>query len=164
MKERTQARILFVENNKSQKEIADITGVSEKTVSRWAVDDNWKAERMAKLMNEQNIRKNGKLMLNNLSEILLDLQTQRNEEAAKDTPDLAKIADLDKLIISYSDGFSKAGKQVTNIIDENKVTLSVYLQVMEDIFNALLSEDSKLHAATLDFQERHIQYIVKKLG
>lgn len=164
MKERAQARIMFVENGKSQKEIASIIGMTEKTISRWSIDDNWRAERSAKLMAEQNIRKNGKMALNNLSEILLSLQKQRNEEASKENPDKEKIEELDKMIISYADSMSKAGKQVTQILDDNKITLTIYLQVMEDIFNTLLSEDSKLHAATLDFQERHIQFICKKLG
>lgn len=164
MKERAQARIMFVENGKSQKEIASIIGMTEKTISRWSIDDNWRAERSAKLMAEQNIRKNGKMALNNLSEILLSLQKQRNEEAGKENPDKEKIEELDKMIISYADSMSKAGKQVTQILDDNKITLTIYLQVMEDIFNTLLSEDSKLHAATLDFQERHIQFICKKLG
>lgn len=35
------AKILFLRSNKSQKEIADLANVSEKTLSKWKTSENW---------------------------------------------------------------------------------------------------------------------------
>lgn len=164
IKEQAQAKTLFIELGKSQKGIAEMLGVAEKTISRWVNEGNWESERAARQMAAQNIRQNGKLAMGNLSEILLELQTKRNEELKKEIPDKTEIEELDKKILSYTHAIAQAGSQVSKIIEENKITLSVYLQVMEDVFNNLMAEDSSLHAKTLDFQERHIQFICKKLG
>lgn len=163
-KEKAQAKMLFIELGKPQKVIASMLGVSEKTISRWATDDKWNSERTARQMATKNIKINGRLAMSNLSQILIDLQQQRAKEFAKDQPDKGVIQTLDAAILSYTHGIAQAGAQVGKIMEDSKITLAVYLQVMDEIFNTLLAEDSKLHSLTIDFQERHIQFICKKLG
>lgn len=164
IRQRETAKALFMERTKMQKEIAVIVGVTEKTISRWAIQYGWQNERNARLMSDENIRTNGKLAMNNHFQTLIDLQNKRAAEIEKPEPDRLIIEELDKSIMSYTHAIAQANKGVQEILKGNRITLSVYLQVMEDIFNTMLAEDSKLHAATMDFQERHIQFICKKLG
>lgn len=163
-KEKAQAKMLFIELGKSQKDIANMLGVSEKTISRWVTDEKWNSERTARQMATKNIKINGRLAISNLSQILIELQEQRADEFSKPMPDKQKIEALDAAIIKYTHGIAQAASQVGKILEDSKITLAVYLQVMDEIFNSLLAEDSKLHTLTLDFQERHVQFICKKLG
>lgn len=156
--------MLFIELHKTQKDIAGIIGVSEKTISRWAQDGAWENERAARQMAHNNIRQNGKMAMGNLSEILLDLQAKRTKELQQPVPDKTVIEELDKSILSYTHAIAQAGSMVSKIIEDNKITLSIYLQVMDEIFNTMMAEEPKVHALTLDFQERHIQSVSKKLG
>jgi transcriptional regulator with XRE-family HTH domain len=34
-------KLMFLKDNKTQREISDITGVSEKTISKWKKEENW---------------------------------------------------------------------------------------------------------------------------
>jgi len=163
-KERLQAHTLYNETSKSQKEIAEIVGVTEKTVSRWAIDGGWENERNARLMSNDSIKRNGKMAMDNNFQILLELQEKRRMEMAKPQPDKIAIRDIDKEILGYTHAIAQAKNSVEEILSQSKITLILYLQVMDDIFNALKLEEPKIHAQTLDFQERHIQYIAKKLG
>lgn len=141
-----------------------MVGVSKNTVTNWVEKGNWITERSAKQMSDQNIRQSGKEALENLSQILLELQNKRSELKRSGSPDKAAIEELDEKIISYTHAIANTAGRVNKLIEGNKITLTIYLQVMEDIFNALLQEDSKLHAQTLDFQESHILFVAKKLG
>lgn len=163
-REKAHARRLFIENGKSQKEIARALKVSENTVSVWAKEGNWKGERAARMAASGNIAHNGKLAMSNLSDILLDLQQQRAKALECETPNKNDIALLDQQIISMTHAIAQAGSQISKVLDGNKVTLTAYLQVMDEIFRAMQAEDPKLHTQTIDFQERHVQFICKKLG
>ena len=45
-----------------------------------------------------------------------------------------------------------------------KISLSTYLEVMEDIFQSLQNWDKDLYIKTLDFQKSHLSTIAQKLG
>ena len=49
-------------------------------------------------------------------------------------------------------------------LEDGKLSLSTYLTVMNDIFQALEQTDKDLYHKTLDFQETHLQTISLKLG
>jgi len=49
-----------------------------------------------------------------------------------------------------------------NLDKENQITLTTYLSVMEDLFNAIRDFDEKLFFALLDFQEIHINELAIK--
>jgi transcriptional regulator with XRE-family HTH domain len=47
------AKLLFIKENLSQKEIAQKVGISEKTMSKWANDDNWDRLRKSLLVTKE---------------------------------------------------------------------------------------------------------------
>lgn len=161
-KERAHARSLYVELGKSQKEISEILGCSEKTVGKWGKEDNWKAARTAKMTSTDTMLANGKLAISNLSDILLDIQKKRAEASALN--DKEAVAKLDVSILSISDAIAKTSASVNKFEKANAISLVTYLNVMDEIFKALQNEDPKLHSLTLDFQERHVQDVAKRLG
>lgn len=161
-KERAQARALFVELGKAQKDISEMLGVAEKTISKWATDENWKAARTARMTSTDNMLTNGKMAIANLSDIMLDLQKSRVEAVAKG--EKATIALIDGSIMGMADAIAKTGSNLTKFEKNNATSLVTYLNVMDSIFKALQHEDPKLHQQTLDFQERHVQDVAKRLG
>lgn len=52
--EREYARILYVSERITFKEIAERTGVTEKTIGKWAITDNWDKLRKSLLTTKQN--------------------------------------------------------------------------------------------------------------
>ena len=52
--EREYARILYVSERITFKEIAERTGVTEKTIGKWAIEDNWDKLRKSLLTTRQN--------------------------------------------------------------------------------------------------------------
>lgn len=154
--------MMFVELGKQQKDIASMLGVSEVTISKWAKDENWKAARTALLTTNDNMLENGKRALANLSDIMLDLQAQRAKAVEKG--DKMEVATIDAQLLSTADAIAKTGATFNKFEKSGKITLVTYLNVMDGVFKALQNEDPKLHALTMDFQERHIQDVAKKLG
>ena len=59
---------------------------------------------------------------------------------------------------------SKWNKTLENFDKENKVSLSNYIHVMEEVFKDLLAFDSKLYKDTLDFQDQHINKVSITIG
>jgi hypothetical protein len=47
---------------------------------------------------------------------------------------------------------------------ENRISLGIYLEVMNDIFKNLEHFDKDVYLKTLDFQESHLSTISIKLG
>lgn len=161
-KERILARDLFVNLGKNQKEIADALEISEKTVGKWAKDENWKAARTAKMTNMDTMLANGKQAISNLSDILLETQEERAKAVA--AGDKKSVAHYDSTILSISDAISKTSASVNKFEKSNAISLVTYLGVMDEIFKALQNEDPRLHSLTLDFQERHVQDVAKRIG
>lgn len=75
------AKILFVKDKLTQKEIALKTGISEKTIGKWAADGNWEKERKNFVLTRQEQMSN-----------LLDELTEINE-FIKNLPEGKRFAD-----------------------------------------------------------------------
>lgn len=160
------AYALFMDGRYTQKEIAAMIGTSENTISSWAAKNNWKASRTAMAMRDDNINKNGKLSLANLTEMLLDTQNKRNAEVEKEEElrDKELIEELNKEIFRISDAMSKIKKSYEGIDKRNKITYDTYINVMDAIFDALKTYDPQLHLKTVDFQMMHMQEMATKIG
>lgn len=178
-RERAHAQLLFVKEGRNRKDIAKTVGVSEKTVGRWAKEGNWETIRTAHLGSMQTRKENIRDSVTNLSEMLLDYQSLRKQAAEKlqaldesDSEEVQKqraelreeIAQLDKSIFNTSNAIAAVSKEELRFDKENKITFNTYLNVMENIFNALHDEDPDLYMKTLDFQETHVQTMAKKIG
>lgn len=161
-KERKTAHILFVEQNKSQKDIAQLLGVTEKTVSDWVNKNGWKEEQTARNASPARRINNIKAIITGLSEERIELSTQ--VRAAEQDGDEKTANSIRERISKIDDAVSKWNKTLENIDRENQITLSIYLEVMDRIFNALRLYDTKLYMNTVEFQEQHLHRITIELG
>ena len=161
-KEKRTARILFVEQNKNRKEISQLLGVTQKTVGDWVDKFGWEDERTARNASPTKRLQNIKEIITSLSEQRIDLMSQ--VKVAERAADLENVASLRQQIAAVDDSVSKWNKALMVIQNENKITLSAYLEVMERIFNALRVYDQKTFMELIDFQEQHLHYITAELG
>lgn len=156
------AKEMYVNQLKNAKEIATFLGVQEKTVGNWVVKGNWKAERDIQLSTSTKGRDSLKKVIANLAERRVEIFADRRKAA--EIEDKKWLITLDTEAASIADQISKMNATLKHYDQENRITPSVYLEVMQDVFNALRQADEKLHLKTLDFQEAHAQFICKKLA
>ncbi len=162
-KERRTAKILYIEQGKTAKEVADLVGVAEKTIGEWVDKYKWREERNARQASPVKRADNIKLIITNLSEdrLRLDRQIKDAEAACKD-PD--SLQSLREEISRIDDAVSKWNKTLENIEAENRISLSTYLNVMDQVFKAMQVYDPKLFMSTVEFQDQHIHKICLTLG
>ena len=162
-KERKTARILYVEQGKTAKEISELLGVSEKTISNWVTKHAWKAARTAAITNKDNRIENIKQIIDGFAQIRLDMQHELNKLIkAKGSP--KEINEIRQELARIDSGVANWNKTLENIDKNSKISLSEYLFVMESIFDALRVFDTDLYMKTITFQEKHINDITLKLG
>lgn len=172
--ERSVARILYIEQGKNNKEIAQKLGVQEKTVGTWVKKYGWKKER--------NARENGlDSRVQNVREVIDDITADRREcrlllkkmklEAISGNLDdnekkelRDKISALKKEIVGYDDAISKWNKHLEGLGKEGKISLATYLYVMDEVFKDLQATNEDLYIKTLDFQEAHISKVSISIG
>lgn len=167
LKEKEIAKKYFVDHFRSQKEIAEDLGITEKTVSKWVTDGKWKALRDAKINSTENQALNLKSLISELTDKALEtLETiKRIEAKGKEASDLekAELIDLKKESTRISQEVAMYNKTLAQF-QTNKVPLGTYLEVMEDVFKALQNYDKDVFLKTLDFQKSHLQTIAQTLG
>lgn len=161
-KERKTAYILFVNEGKSRKEISQLLGVSEHTVGTWVNKFNWIKERTARNASSSRRTENIKAIITSLSEERIDLTNKVNASEQKGNNEA--ITELRSQISRVDDSVSKWNRTLMTIENENKITLAVYLAVMEMIFSRMRLVNTKLYIATLDFQEQHVHQVTSELG
>lgn len=161
-KERQVAQKLYVELFKSQKEIAEDLGVTEKTVGDWVKSGNWKQLRDARLNNSNNRAETIKKVIAGLSESALEVQDKIKE--AEGTGDMALALALKKESTRIAQEVGMYQKALEKLEKNFKVSLSTYLEVMDDMFQELQNYDKDLFMKTLDFQKYHLQNVAQKLG
>lgn len=161
-KERQVAEKMFIDFHKSQKEIAEELDLTEKTVSNWVNKYAWKQRRDAKLNNTATRSENIKKVIGELTECSLENMKRIREAEARN--DQAEVLDLKKESTRISQEIGMYQKALEKIEKDFKVSLSTYLEVMEEIFQALQSFDKDVYLKTIDFQKTHIQNIAQKLG
>ena len=161
-RERRTAHILYVEQKKSAKEVAELVGVSEKTLSDWVTKFNWKTERNARNTSPTQRIANIENIIAGLAEERIELsrRLQDSEKAANKD----EVDEIRRQISKLDDAVSKWNKTLRDINKESKIPLATYLEVMQTIFEALQHYNPKLFMQTLDFQEQHIHDVSLKLG
>ncbi|UGU15207.1 DUF1804 family protein [Sinomicrobium kalidii] len=140
---------------------AQKVGVSERTVTRWIQKEGWKKLRNAKQNMSAERSERIRQVIETLTEQRIELFAQIKQ--AKEGEDKQLLFSLQKEAVGIDDAISKWNKALENIDKENRVSLSAYLEVMEDIFKHLNQYDPKLYVDTLDFQEQHINTISERL-
>lgn len=162
-KERRTAHILYVEQGKTAREVAELIGCAEKTIGEWVAKFGWKEERTARQASPAKRADNIKMIITNLSEDRLRLDREiRAIEASGGNPEA--LAELRDRVSRLDDSVSKWNKALENIEKENRVSLATYLHVMDEIFSAMRLYDARLFMSTVEFQEQHIHKISISLG
>jgi predicted transcriptional regulator len=161
-KQKKTARILFVEQNKTQLEISQLLGVTTKTVNTWVREGKWKEEQDARSASPQRRIENIKAIISNMADERLELD--RKVKIAEANADSEESTELRERISQVDDAISKWNKTLTNLQDENRVTLDVYLRVMDRIFDDMRIFSPKLYSDTVDFQEQHLHKVTEELG
>lgn len=159
-KEKKLAHILYVEQGKDACEISSLIKVSEATLSKWVREGCWKEERDARNSSPHLSVGNIKKIMGSLGEERLNLNKKLRD--AESNCDADGVADIRKQISRVDDAISKWNKALGAMDKESRVSLSSYLWVMEEIFQALRQFDLDLYMRSLDFQERHIQQMCLK--
>ena len=166
----------YVKEHKTAKDIAGRLGRTEKTIGNWVKKFGWKKQRDAKL-NSFNAQRD------RINEILSEYAEQtlyyiKEIKAKKEKLQKAMAKNNDKAIKTYreqinefntelariDDGASKWRKQLADLDKDNRVSLSVYLEVMDDVFENMRAFDKGLYNRSIEFQETHLQTISLKLG
>ncbi len=162
-KERNTAHILYIEQGKSAKEIAELLGVSEKTISVWVNKYGWKSRLTAKVTSRDARIDNLKRIIDNIAEQRIELQAElsdlvkTNSDKERRQQIRMEMAGIDGTIANWNKTLEHAEK-------ETRITLGTYLTVMERVFRAMQVFDSKLHYQTIAFQEQHTTDITNELG
>lgn len=162
--EKRLAYLYYVEKHKTAKETAQLSGISEKTMTGWVEKFGWKKLRDAMLNNSKNQVNQIKELIGMLTQRRLNLENQISEASKKRDVNDEHIAQLREQCIGIGDEVSKWNKTLENMDKSNRVNLSVYLEVMDDIFTQLQIKDPELHLKTLDFQQEHVQTVSLKYG
>jgi len=162
-RERKTARILYVEQGRTAKDIAELLNVAEKTVSAWVNKYGWKPARTARITNKDNRVENIKQIIDGFAQIRLDLQNELNK-LIKENGDKNEINNIRQELARIDSGVANWNKTLENIDKNSRISLSEYLYVMESIFDALRNFDTDLYVKTITFQEQHVNDISIKLG
>lgn len=160
-KEKRIAFDYYTNQGMTAKAISGIINVSEKTIGTWAEKGNWKAVRDAIVNSSKNQGINIKELISELTEQQLQISEEIKE--AKATGDKELVSKLRRESASLSQEVAIQTKALERL-EDGKLSLSTYLTVMNDIFQALEQTDKDLYHKTLDFQETHLQTISLKLG
>lgn len=156
--ERQIAKQLYFQN-KDQKDIAQTVGVSEKTVGQWVKKYNWKTERQARFNGHKEQINNLKRLIGDLTEDRIEISHKLRTESYKDDDEKYE---LEKKGSRLADEISKYSKALEQLDQENRIPLTVQLEVMDSIFQEMQAYSPKLFADSIPFQEDYISKLSKK--
>lgn len=144
------------------KTIADIVNVSEKTIGDWATKGNWRSVRDANVNGSKNRVSQIKELISELTEQQLEIANEI--KTAKVDGDKEMVIKLRQQSASISQEVAIQTKALERMDSDNKISLTTYLEVMNDVFKNLENFDKNIYLQTLDFQETHLSTISIKLG
>ncbi|MBN1250679.1 MAG: hypothetical protein JXA16_00990 [Bacteroidales bacterium] len=162
-KEKATARILFVEQAKTAKQISKLVNVSEKTISAWVQKHAWKAARNAKAINKDSRIINIKQIIDDFAQNRLELQDELRK-LIKSGNERNRIQEIRNEMARIDAGVANWNKTLEQIDKTSKISLSTYLYIMDKIFKSLQNFDAKIFVQSIAFQEHHINEISNELG
>lgn len=161
-KERQTAYTLYVYQLKQANEIAAIVKVQDKTVGDWIKKGKWKEERNARMNSSKNQADKIKSVIDNLSDRTLSLF--QDLDKAKRDGDKKAQEDINREIVSVSQSVAMYNKTLENVDKENRKSLTIYIEIMEEIFFDLQRFNNGIYMQTLDFQAQHLNMASAKYG
>lgn len=154
--ERALAKELYM-RGLNQKEVANRVNVQERTIGAWVKKYGWRTERDARINSDSG-------RIDALKDIIAQLTQQHIGvlEQLKDEKDPATRIEKQKLGFSLSNEVANYNKALESLQDQKRVSLAVYIDVMEQIFNALQLHSPKLYLKLVDFQQDHLAEVAIK--
>lgn len=154
--ERALAKELYM-RGLNQKEVANRVGVQERTVGAWVKKYGWRTERDARINSDAG-------RIESLKDIITQLTGQHIEilEELKREKDPKIRIEKQKLGFTLSNEVANYNKALESLRDQKRVSLAVYIDVMEQIFNALQIHSPKLYINLVDFQQDHLAEVAIK--
>jgi hypothetical protein len=150
-----------VVQGKSQKEVAALLGISEKTMSGWAAKGKWLELRKSRQSSVSISGENLRQLIGLLSERRLSIEHRINDAIAAGQAD--EVIALRKEASGLSAEMAFQNKALSNINRED-IALGVYVDVLDDIFTALRAYDPDLFEKTIEFQTLHLRRKSNELG
>lgn len=158
------AQQMVVEQGIDQKEVAQRLNLTEATLSSWAnngLEGKWSDLRKARQQCQSTESDNIRRLIQVLSKQRLELESDINQAAQLgNSEDEIKYR---KRASALSDEISKHNK-VLQTIDKSNYTLGVFIEIMEEIFNAMRVDDEELWEKTIPFQSTLIRRKTNELG
>jgi predicted transcriptional regulator len=149
IREQKLAEDLYIKGKKTAKDIAQLVGVSEKTVGDWVEKFKWKERRNALLGSQKNGLQNINSLIDMYAENLVAMENDKDARPEQKTKLVDAIAKLNKT----KDGFEK----------EHRIPYNTYINVMDLIMSDMISRvDAKHHLALLEFFENHTNELALK--
>lgn len=161
---RKEAEKMFVAEGLGNKEIARKLGVSEKSVSAWINDNDglWKKKRLADSISTDRRNENINEIINRLAQQKLDLLDLIDKALEEQDDEL--VAELRKQASALDNSVAQWRKQREDMNKTNRLDFSIYIEVMDKIFDAMQNADPDLYFRSLDFQEQHLYEVSKIFG
>ncbi|GAB6123073.1 hypothetical protein [Dysgonomonas termitidis] len=151
-----------VEQGKTQKEAAQILGVSEKTMSEWANEGGWRELRKTRQSAASTARENIQRIISLLSDKRLNIEYQITE--AIDAGDADLEIRLRKEAGRISNDMAYQNKALGELNKEKGATLGMYVDIFDEIFRALKSYSPELFEQTIEFQTLYLRRKSNELG
>lgn len=176
---KVEAKRLFVTDGLTASEISIRLGISKKTMSIWVNENEqaWKKEREARMQSTTKQGDNIRAIISELAERRLAIMRQVEEietkianlnGKGKEADVIAmrnQILDLRKQSVNIADETSKWNKALNESYKgNNRITLSIYLEVMDSIFDYLRKWNPDIYNQTIDFQEQLLNEQSRILG
>jgi len=146
----------------TQKRAAELTGLTEQTISAWAIEDDWKALREGRQQSYRTDVDNVKQIIRLTSQRRLDLEHEIHDAQKEGNADVEK--DLRKESLQIGDELSKLTKTLAGLEKDNKYTLGEFINVMDDIFTSMRQFDEELFVKTIPFQTYYVRKRTQELG
>lgn len=138
---------MFVEQDKTRKEIAEVLKVRENTVGKWATEGNWESLRTSRLTAPQSI-------IANIRECIDDLVKKRRAMEFDKNADPVEKARL-------TDEISKLGKVLSEAKGEGDVTLNARLTILGWSMDFIREKHPDLHNQIVDVELELIEEAAK---
>lgn len=149
IREQKLAEDLYIKGKKTAKEIAQLVGVTEKTIGDWIEKFKWKERRNALLGSQQNGIQNINSLIDMYSEKLVAMENDPEAKQDQKTKLVDALAKLNKT----KDGFEK----------EHRIPYNTYINVMDLIMSDMIAKiEPKHHLALLEFFENHTNELALK--
>ncbi|GHV40431.1 hypothetical protein FACS1894179_06950 [Bacteroidia bacterium] len=155
IKLRREAYKIVVEQGKTQKRAAQILGVTEKCMSEWAIEGNWRDLRKMRQSTATSARENIQSIIDLLSEKRLCLEYRINE--AIDAGDKDAELRYRKEANTLSADMRWQGKNLEGLDKDTEISLGVYMDVFDAIFSDMRKYNPDLFEQSIDFQTSHLR-------